>query len=558
MLLLPVIGFINLINIPIGTHWTVEFLDYTIVFGHIDRLSLLFGYIFHLAAFLAILYALYQHDDLESWSTFFYAGSALGVVFAGDLISLFCFWEMMTIGSACLILARRTNAAYWAAFRFTIFHIIGGLFLLAGIILHVSATGSIEFKFFGLTDIGTYLIFIGFGINCAWPFIHTWLTDSYPEATIAGTVVLSVFTTKTAVYVLARAFPGTEMLIWIGTGMAMFPIFYAVIENDLRRVLSYSLINQVGFMVVGIGIGTELAVNGAVAHAFADVLFKGLLFMSMGAVLLRTGKINGTDLGGLYKTMPITAAFCIVGAASISAFPFFSGFISKSMVIEAAAGKDLYIVWLFLMFASAGVFHHAGIKIPYFAFFAHDSGIRTKEPPLNMLVAMGISAFLCILVGTFPHQTLYKILPYAVEFDPYTASHVIGQTQLLFFSALAFTYLMMAGIYPAEKKAINIDMDWFYRKGARLILRIARNPIEVIDKHFGDIYMNYITKPILKMANYIWKMFDIEIIDGFVNEIAKFTRDCGERIGRCQTGHVRNYALSMVIGFVIILYLFIG
>ncbi|MCG8508463.1 MAG: Na+/H+ antiporter subunit D, partial [Rhodospirillales bacterium] len=287
-------------------------------------------------------------------------------------------------------------------------------------------------------------------------------TDAYPEATPTGTVFLSAFTTKLAVYTLARGYAGTEILIYIGATMTAFPIFYAVIENDLRRVLSYSLINQVGFMVCGIGIGTTLALNGAVSHAFVHIIYKALLFMSMGAVLFRTGKINGTDLGGLYKSMPLTSIFCIIGAESISAFPFFSGFVAKSMVLAAAIQEGHPIVWLILLFASAGVFHHSGIKIPFFAFFAHDSGIRCKEAPANMLAAMLLAAFLCVGIGIYPWP-LYGLLPYMVEFEPYTVSHVLSQAQLLFFSALAFTVLKLTGLYPPEMVGLNIDAEWPYR-----------------------------------------------------------------------------------------------
>jgi len=467
MLLIPVVGFINLINIPQGTHWVVNFLDFEIVFGKVDRLSQIFGYIFHLISFIAIIYALHLKDDVQHVAGLVYAGSALGVVFAGDLFSFFVFWEMLTVASIFLIWARRTKAALGAGFRYLLVHAAGGLCLLAGIVLYVHQTGSIEFGYIGLNGLATYFIFIGFGLNCAWPVLHPWLTDAYPEATITGTIFLSAFTTKCAVYALARAFPGTEALIWIGAIMTGFPIFFAVIENDLRRVLAYSLINQVGFMVVGIGIGTALAINGAVCHAFNDILFKALLFMSMGAVMYRTGKINGTAIGGLYRTMPLTCIFCMVGAASISAFPLFSGFVSKSMVMDAAGQGHMRIIWFILLFASAGVFHHAGIKIPFFAFFGHDSGMRPKEAPLNMLIAMGIAAFLCIFIGSFPGP-LYSLLPYPVEYAPYTMPHVVGQTQILFFSALAFTLLLLAGIYPPEMRCINIDADWFYRKGARL------------------------------------------------------------------------------------------
>ncbi|MEE8547850.1 MAG: proton-conducting transporter membrane subunit, partial [Alphaproteobacteria bacterium] len=325
------------------------------------------------------------------------------------------------------------------------------------------ATGSIAFDNLGVVSPATGLIFIAFGIKCAFPLLHNWLQDAYPEATVTGTVILSAFTTKLAVYALARGYAGTEMLIYIGAIMTAFPIFYAVIENDLRRVLAYSLNNQLGFMVVGIGVGTEMALNGTVAHAFAHILYKSLLFMSMGAVLFRTGTIKGTDLGGLYKSMPLTMIFCVVGAASISAFPLFSGFISKSLILTGAADQGHWAVWLVLVFASAGVFHHSGIKIPYFAFFAHDSGIRCKEAPANMLIAMGIAAFLCIAIGVYP-APLYSLLPYPVEFVPYTTTHVITQLQLLLFSALAFAVLIRTGLYPPEMKFTNLDSDWLYRK----------------------------------------------------------------------------------------------
>lgn len=467
MLALPILSFINLLAIPAGQHWGFSFLGYELIFGAVDRLSLIFGYIFHIVSFISILYALHVDDDVQNVAGLIYAGAALGVTFAGDFFSLFVFWEILTVSATFLIVAQRTAKSLGAGFRYFMIHVAGGLCLMAGIVMHVQQTGSAAVTFIGLSGLASYLIFIGLGVNCAWPGLHSWLTDSYPEATITGTIFLSAFTTKTAIYVLARTFPGTEALIWIGTAMAAFPIFYAVIENDLRRVLAYSLINQVGFMVVGIGIGTELAINGAVAHAFNDILFKGLLFMSMGAVLYRTGKINATDLGGLYKSMPWTCSFCIVGAASISAFPLFNGFVSKSMVMEAAAHGDLRFVWFVLLFASAGVFHHAGIKIPFFAFFSHDSGLRCKEAPRHMLLAMGVAAFLCIFIGCFP-QFLYGLLPFATDYQPYTASHVIAQTQLLFFSALAFTLLLLSGIYPAEIRSINLDADWFYRKGGKL------------------------------------------------------------------------------------------
>ena len=463
LLAVPIFSALSLSGIPEGSHFNVALFDYELQLLRVDKLSLLFGYLFHLAALIAVIYSLHVRDTVQHVSGLLYAGSALGAVFAGDLITLFLAWEALALSSVFLILARHKSSAQAAAMRYLAVQVISGLILLAGVLVRLNELGSAAFTFIGLDSAGGVLIFTAFGIKCAFPLLHNWLTDAYPEATPTGAVFLSAFTTKVAIYALARGFPGTEILVYIGAVMTMFPIFYAVIENDLRRVLAYSMINQLGFMVVGIGLGTAMAINGAVSHAFNDVIFKGLLFMSMGAVLHQTGKINGSELGGLYKMMPFTTGFCIVGALSISAFPLFSGFVSKSMVMVAALDEGYPIVWLALLFASAGVFHHAGIKIPFFAFFAHDSGIRTRDPSFNMLFAMGIAALICIFNGVWP-WLLYGFLPFPVTYEPFTATHVLAQSQLLLFSALAFAWLKLSGLYPPELKGVNIDADWIYRK----------------------------------------------------------------------------------------------
>jgi multicomponent Na+:H+ antiporter subunit D len=472
MVAIPVVSALHLWMVPEGIHLQFAFFDYQLTPYRVDKLSLMFGYVFHIAAFIAVIYSLHVRDTMQQVAALMYAGSGLGAVFAGDLLTLFVFWEFLAFTSVFLIWARRTSRSYQAGMRYLIIQVLSGVILLIGALFYAAEK-----------------IFIAFGIKCAFPFAHNWLTDAYPEATVTGTVILSAFTTKVAVYSLARAYPGTELLVYIGAAMTCFPIFFAVIENDLRRVLAYSLINQVGFMVVGVGIGTALAINGAVSHAFNDVIFKGLLFMSMGAVLHMTGRINGSDLGGLYKTMPKTTVLCIVGAASISAFPLFSGFVSKSMVMSAALENGYDWIWLMLLFASAGVFHHAGIKIPYFAFFAHDSGIRTSDPPNNMLLAMLIAAVLCIGIGVYP-AALYSLLPYDTGYNPYDATHVLAQTQLLFFSALAFVWLNLKGMYPPELHSTNLDVEWFYR---RLFPVVIQNLFAAIWKLDGALRRAFVT-----------------------------------------------------------------
>ncbi len=463
LLATPVVSAFGLTGLEPGMSLSVGILGLDLTIMRVDRLSLLFGYLFHLGAFIGILYSLHVRDTMQQVAAVLYAGSAVGAAFAGDLVTFFLFWELLAVSSVFLIWASRTPAAIRAGLRYLVLQVGSGVTLLAGILIYAHGTGGIAFDEIGLDAPGGLLIFLGLGLKCGFPLLHMWLTDAYPEATPTGSVFLCMFTTKVAIAALARGFPGAEPLIYIGTAMTFFPIFFAVIENDLRRVLAYSMINQLGFMVCGIGLGTALALNGAVSHAFNDVLFKGLLFMSMGAVLTMTGRSKASELGGLYRTMPITATLCLIGAATISAIPLFAGFVSKSMVMQAALNEGYPVIWMFLLFASVGVLEHAGIKIPFFAFFAHDSGLRPSEPPLNMLLAMGVAAVLCIVIGTWP-STLYSLLPWDASYEPYDMTHVITQIQLLMFGALAVFWMMRTGRYPAEVRAINLDADWLYRR----------------------------------------------------------------------------------------------
>ncbi len=476
MLLLPVLSYLHLNGLPADHTTTAMLFDMELTPVRVDRLSMVWGIVFHIAAVLSVVYALHLKDWVQLTAGLMYAGAAIGAAFAGDLITLFVYWELTAITSVFLIWARRTERAYKVGLRYLLIQVGSGVILLAGVIIHFAKTGSLAFEQLAgnngvsLTEagMGVQLIFLAFGIKAAFPLLHNWLQDAYPEATVVGTVFLSAYTTKLAIYTLARAFPGTEVLIPIGAVMTLFPIFFAVIENDLRRVLAYSLNNQLGYMVVGVGIGTQLSLNGTAAHAFAHIIYKGLLFMAMGAVLHRAGTIKASELGGLYKSMPWTTAFCIVGSLSISGFPLFSGFVTKAMVLTAGAEAHRVVLSIALLVASAGVVDHSGIKIPFFAFFAHDNGQRVEKAPLNMRVAMGMAAALCLFLGFGPGmKMLYGILPYpvvAAQYHAWTASHVLFYLQLLLFAALAFAIMFRRGIYPPEIRATNLDTDVVYRK----------------------------------------------------------------------------------------------
>lgn len=472
MLALPLAVLAYLLQLPMGELGQIALFDLSLVTLRVDKLSLVFGYIFLIATFLGVVYALHLDDWVQHTAGLIYAGSAIGAVFAGDFVTLFLFWELTAIASVFLIWASSNDSAMASGLRYLVIQVGSGVILLCGVLMHFHATGSIAFGAMGTDTLAGQLILLSFGIKCAFPLLHNWLTDSYPEATVTGTVMLSIFTTKLAVYTLVRGYAGTELLVPVGLTMALFTIVYAILANDLRRVLAYALIGQLGFMVTAIGIGSDLALNGAVAHAVVGILYFAVLFMAMGAVLYRTGTIKASELGGLYRSMPWTTAFCVVGAASICALPLFAGFASKSLILSGAMKGGYFWAWIILLAASAAAVIHTGAKIPFFAFFAGDSGKRPAEAPVNMVIAMGLTAAGCIGLGVYP-EPLYALLPFDVKYQPYTLEHVVTQLQLVMFACLAFALLVRTGLYPKSLRSTNLDTDWFYRVPGRHLAKIA-------------------------------------------------------------------------------------
>ncbi|HUU65152.1 MAG TPA: Na(+)/H(+) antiporter subunit D [Dehalococcoidales bacterium] len=466
-LVLSVVAFVFLLQLESGASLTASFLNYDLVLCRVDRLSLAFGYVFVIMGFLGGIYGFHVKDTLQQVVALLYVGSSLGVVFAGDLFTLLVFWEIMAISSLFLIWARRTPEARQAGFRYLLVHAFGGSILMAGILWHIGETGSILFNHFE-GGIASYLILFAFALNAAVPPLNGWLPDSYPEGTVTGSVFLSAFTTKVAVYALARGFAGLELLMWAGAVMAVYGVVFAFLANDGRRLLSYHIISQVGYMVCGVGIGTEVAVNGATAHAFAHILYKGLLFMGMGTVLYATGRNKMTELGGLVRSMWLPLIFFMVGAFSISGVPLFSGFVSKSIVIHAAELEHLGTVVLLLNLASIGTFLSIGLKLPYFTWFSTDRNLKPKPVPLGMYIGMGLTSVICIAIGVYP-ALLYNLLPYPVHYQPYTTGHLLETMQLLIFTGLAF-WLVIRKLHAEEN--ITLDTDWFYRRPSRLAYNV--------------------------------------------------------------------------------------
>lgn len=467
LVVVPLLTLLMIWNLDDGVLLTARFLGYEVELVEASNVRRLFATIFALMAMVGGFFAFRHAKVAELSAAMAYAAGAVGVSFAGDLITLFLFWEFMALFSTVVVWCGGTEEARRAGIRYGIMHLIGGIILKIGIEGVAVQTGSIAIQPLQLDSFATWMMLVGVLINAAAPPVSAWLSDAYPEASPTGSVFLSAFTTKTAVLALWLLFPGQQVLIWVGLYMIFYGIIYALMENDMRRILAYSIVNQVGFMVVGVGIGTEMALNGVAAHAFSHIIYKALLLMSAGAVMVQTGKRKCTDLGGLYRTMPVTAVCGIIGALAISAFPYTSGFISKSMISSGAAYEQYAFVWYCLVAASAGVFLHAGIKFPWFVFFQKDSGLRPKDPSWNMQAAMIFFAAACVLIGVFP-QLLYNFLPFEATYEPYTADHLVTQLQLLLFAGLAFFVTL-----PLMKRTltISLDVDFFYRRLGPILWR---------------------------------------------------------------------------------------
>ena len=516
-LLLPIAGLAILLLTSMGHFgpipswpeslhtWRIPFLQYSLVLGRINKLSMVFAYIYVIAAFCMNIYALRVKNDWEHVAAMIYVGSALGAIFAGDLFTLFFCLEIMSWAPFFLLAFRGTKKAMGAAVRYILWHHFSGVCILAGILMHLHQTGSIEFVHmpwgWGGDYLGYNLMLLGFIVNAATTPFHSWLSDTYSEASPSGSIYMTAYTTKTAIYCLIIAFRGVELLMWMGAIQAVFALFLAVLENDGRRLCSYHIISQIGYMVAGVGIGTEMGINGAISHALCHIIYNALLYMGAGCALVVVGTAKFNELGGLYKYMPISFWLYMVGGFSISGFPLFNGFISKVMTIEAAELIRRPIIYLLLEGATVGTFLHTGLKLPWNMWLqSRDEpppNIRAKlkdsalNTPISMLIGMGILAFLCIFMGVYP-KILYDMLPFRVEYVPYTTTRVFSITQMFIFTFLGFWLLreLVRG-YPTY----TLDTDWFVRIAGKRMIWFCEKPVMA--------FANFIDRNVMNMAGFL-------------------------------------------------------
>lgn len=488
----PLLALWTIFGLEVGDKVSMDFLHFELIFLQVTQLNWIFGVIFSLISVIAGIYAFHNDDLRQQIAASFYAAGTLCVTFSGDFLTLYLGWELMAVASTFLIWARGTPEAIAVGLRYFLFHIFGGVLLLGGVLLHVADTGSLELTSFADGEsLAAWLILAGVAVNVAIPPLHAWLSESYPTATVTGAIFMSALTTKSAIYVLASLFAGWQILIFMGVLMALYGVVYAVLANDIRGILAYHIISQVGYMVAGVGIGTEMSINGTTAHAFSHILYKALLFMGAGVVLYTTGKSKLTELGGLYNKQKLVFWLYMIGAFSISGFPLFNGFISKSIIVASAGYESMDVAALLLILASIGTFLHTGLKLPYWTWFGQDSGLTPAKTPKNMILAMGITAFLCTFFGIYP-WLLYAKLPFPeVIYNPFQMYHFIEMTQLLIFTFIAFWVFRKK---LAGEPYLAIDFEYFYRLAGKMVIKIAYTPIAIVDTWLGELYAKFTNK----------------------------------------------------------------
>lgn len=518
-------------NLPLGTEVTLPFVhDLQLHIMYVDKLAWIFAFIFSVLALVSGIYAAHNPNRMEALCSMAYAGGAICVCLAKDWLTFIFFWESLAITSLFLVWCNPTHEARRAGFRYMLVHMLGGGVLLAGIFV-TWYTGNGDLMMHSFTnrphDWAYWFVMLGMCVNVAMPPVNAWLVDAYSNSTLTGGVFMSCLTTKVAVYALIRVFAGTELLIWGGVLMALYGACYAIMENDMRKLLAHHIISQTGFMVAGAGIGTAMSMNGATAHAFCDILFKSLLFMCAGAVIYATGIKHINKVGGMAKKLPLVAVCFFSAAFSIAGIPLFNGFISKNITVNAAAAAGLPMVFTLLELAAIGTFLSIPLKMGYFIFLRKDDkGAEVIKPlPINMKIAMSISGFLCFLYGVCP-DLLYSHLPFEMTpYQPFTAPHLLQPVQMLGMAMIPF---MMYLNKMEPHTAISLDTDWFYRGPfALLIGRLSAllcalcnglgNAWQVLYEKFMDLTSNPMdfldAKPFRKRTHYNPENYRTSIAD---------------------------------------------
>ncbi|MCJ7684465.1 MAG: hypothetical protein MUO68_09240 [Desulfobacteraceae bacterium] len=541
----PLSAIVLAFRMKLGAYWALSYVGQNLVLGRVDTLSMSFVILFSLMTFICTIFAFHVQEKAHHVASLFYMGASFGCILAGDYWTLYIFWQLMIVSSAFLIwLSRRPRSAQ-AGFRYMLLLLLSSVLLLAGILLRQRVTGTFVF---GPADTHMmwhfdWLILAAFCINGAVVPFHAWLTDAYPEATVAGAVFLSVFTTKTAIYALARCFVGLDFLVVLGAVMAAYGAFYALTANHIRRILAYLMVSQGGLMLAGIGMDTKMGLDGAMALVYAHTFYNALLFMAAGCLIHSLKEDHLSRLGGIAPRVPFILVCTMVGGLSMSAMPLLNGFIAIPLILEAG-WQESPVLAMALALAMAGTFTAVGLRLPYFAFWSKKPQKREKQDtlPLNMTVAMALASLCCIIQGIFP-QLLYRRMPAPLEESPFTLWKILGAFLFLGLICLLFIFVRR-GLTPGTRRLP--DFDLLYRLVGRGIMGLLARPMAWMDSIWTDLYLTVVLRATTGTARGAgW--FDKSGIDKAVDGTARSVLGLGKISARMQTGRLQEMLAWMVL-----------
>jgi len=491
------------------------FLPQMATFGlrlQVDCLSIVMALVGFLLWLAVSIYSIsYIKTDLARYYSLLLIvlGAVQGTVLAKDLISFYVFLEITAVATYFLIIHKRSVDVLQAGYKYILMILIGAFFIFSSIILVYVDTGSYEVIV--VTKSGGFIAAVLFLLGCFVKAgvvpLHTWLPDAHPAAPSPVSAFLSGMMIKIGAYGIIRFIfpilnfdlPATNfgeilssLIISIGVASMLIGVLLALLQTDVKRLLAYHSISQMGYILLGIGLGTKLGLAGGLYHLVNHAMFKGLLFLCMGAVIYSTGTRKLDNLGGLWKRMPITTSTCIIAALAISGIPPFNGFASKTVLAEAVANYNF--VLKFVMMVTAALTFASFLKLISYTFFGklQKQLITVKEVPLLMQLPMIVLAILCVLLGINAQFVLNRFIVFAIaglvqsrsilKIEFWTQGTVMDSLFIITSGFVAYIVASKLGLIGRKKK--EFEMGSFTAKLNKYLSvdRIYCNIAVLIDK----------------------------------------------------------------------------
>ncbi|WKK66618.1 NADH-quinone oxidoreductase subunit L [Lutimonas zeaxanthinifaciens] len=546
----------------------------------IDQISVMMLIVVSTISFMVHLYSRGYMKGDPGYTKFFaylslFTFSMMGLVLAVNLFQIYIFWELVGVSSFLLIGYYYTKpSAVSAAKKAFIVTRFADLGFLIGILIIGYYGGSYDFatlndldgsvianwaslSFMGLSVItwGLLLIFIGGAGKSAMFPLHIWLPDAMEGPTPVSALIHAATMVVAGVYLVARLFPlfyfveggyALNVVAWVGAFSALFAAIIALTQNDIKRVLAFSTMSQIGYMMLALGVSGYTGHDGlgymaSMFHLFTHAMFKGLLFLGAGSIIHAIHSNNLQEMGGLRKYMPITHITFLIAALSIAGFPGFAGFFSKDEILVAAFEHNRLIYVIGVLVAGLTAFYM--FRLYFGIFWGTDRQYKhaPHESPLSMTGPMIFLAFMSVAAG-YIHFSEYVTAdkqPFEAHLNYPLAA--IAVSVGLFGIILAYLFYKKPSTLPDKTaKSFGQLYKWAYDKF-----------------YFDELYL-FVTKQIIfKRISAPFAWFDKNVVDGTMNLIGNSTVSGSEKIKKIQSGVVQDYAFAFIAGAVVLAMIFI-